>query len=124
MNRRSAAPRAASKMRPPSASTSSTSSTCSTVSIPAPHVACRTPGGAPVSTEISWPCKGTTVRNDPRSAMSSEEENKALVRRFYAEMDAGTLDAMDELVAEDYVDHTPPPFPGLDSGRAGLKQAF
>ena len=31
--------------------------------------------------------------------MSSEEENKALVRRFYAEMDAGNLDAMDELVA-------------------------
>jgi predicted ester cyclase len=56
--------------------------------------------------------------------MSSEEENKALVRRFYAEMDAGNLDAMDELVAEDYVDHNPPPFPGLDSGRAGLKQAF
>lgn len=40
--------------------------------------------------------------------MSSEEENKALVRRFYAEMDAGNLDAMDELVAEDYVDHNPP----------------
>ncbi|MDQ1601208.1 MAG: hypothetical protein QOD68_2682 [Actinomycetota bacterium] len=56
--------------------------------------------------------------------MSSEEENKALVRRFYAEMDAGNLDAMDDLVAEDYLDHNPPPFPGLDSGRAGLKQAF
>ena len=25
--------------------------------------------------------------------MTSEEENKALVRRFYAEMDAGNLDA-------------------------------
>jgi predicted SnoaL-like aldol condensation-catalyzing enzyme len=56
--------------------------------------------------------------------MSSEEENKALVRRFYAEMDAGNLDAMDDLVAEDYLDHNPPSFPGLDTGRAGLKQAF
>jgi predicted ester cyclase len=56
--------------------------------------------------------------------MSSQETNKALVRRFYAEMDAGNLEAMDELVAEDYLDHNPPPFPGLDSGRAGLKQAF
>jgi ketosteroid isomerase-like protein len=28
------------------------------------------------------------------------EENKALVRRFYAEIDAGNIDAMDELVAE------------------------
>jgi predicted ester cyclase len=31
---------------------------------------------------------------------------------------------MDELVAEDYLDHSPPPFPGLGSGREGLKQAF
>ena len=54
----------------------------------------------------------------------SVEENKALVRRFYAEIDAGNIDAMDELVAEDYIDHNPPPFPGLASGREGLKQAF
>ena len=50
--------------------------------------------------------------------------NKALIRRFYAEIDAGNIDAMDELVAEDYVDHNPPPFPGLPSGREGLKEAF
>ena len=54
----------------------------------------------------------------------SVEENKALVRRFYEEIDRGNLEAMDELVAEDYVDHSPPPFPGLGSGRAGLKRAF
>jgi predicted ester cyclase len=54
----------------------------------------------------------------------STEENKALVRRFYAEIDSGNLAAMDELVAEDYLDHTPPPFPGLPPGREGLKQAF
>jgi len=57
-------------------------------------------------------------------AMMTTEENKALVRRFYAEMDAGNIDAMDELVAEDYVDHNPPPFPGLPAGREGLKEAF
>ena len=54
----------------------------------------------------------------------SAEANKALVRRFYEEIDKGNLAAMDELVAEDYVDHSPPPFPGLASGRAGVKQAF
>ena len=54
----------------------------------------------------------------------SPEENKALVRRFYAEIDKGNIDAMDELVAEDYIDHNPPPFPGLAKGREGLKQAF
>jgi predicted ester cyclase len=52
------------------------------------------------------------------------EENKALVRRFYAEIDAGNIDAMDELVAENYIDHNPAPFPGLPAGRDGLKKAF
>ena len=52
------------------------------------------------------------------------EENKALVRRFYEEIDKGNVDAMDDLVAEDYLDHNPPPFPGLAPGREGLKQAF
>jgi ketosteroid isomerase-like protein len=41
----------------------------------------------------------------------SADDNKALVRRFYEEIDKGSLDAMDELVAEDYVNHHPPPFP-------------
>ncbi|MEU2120306.1 ester cyclase [Nocardia niwae] len=54
----------------------------------------------------------------------SLEANKALVRRFYQEIDAGDVDAMDDLVAEDYLDHSPPPFPGLGPGREGLKQAF
>lgn len=54
----------------------------------------------------------------------SIEANKALVRRFYEEIDKGNIEAMDELVAGDYVDHNPPPFPGLASGREGLKQAF
>ncbi len=54
----------------------------------------------------------------------SIDENKALVRRFFQEIDNGNLNAMDELVAEDYIDHSPPPFPGLASGREGIKQAF
>ena len=56
--------------------------------------------------------------------MSIEDDNKALVRRFYEEIDKGNLDAMDELVAEDYIDHNPPPLPGLAPGREGIKQAF
>jgi steroid delta-isomerase-like uncharacterized protein len=54
----------------------------------------------------------------------SIEVNKRLVRRFYAAIDKGDLEAMDELVAEDHLDHNPPPFPGLPGGREGLKQAF
>jgi predicted ester cyclase len=53
----------------------------------------------------------------------SAEENKALVRRFYQEIDRGNVEAMDELVAKDYIDHSPPPFP-LPPGREGLKEAF
>ena len=52
------------------------------------------------------------------------ENNKALVRRFYEAIDQGNLAAMDELVAENYVDHSRPPFPDLPLGRAGLKHAF
>ena len=49
--------------------------------------------------------------------MSSPAENKELVRRFYEEIDKANLAAMDELVAEDYLDHNPAPFPGLKRGR-------
>lgn len=52
------------------------------------------------------------------------EQTKAIVRRFYAEIDAGNLQALDELVAEDYLNHAPTPFPGLKAGREGLKQVF
>jgi len=56
--------------------------------------------------------------------MNLNEQNKALVRRFYEEIDKGNIGALDELVAENYIDHNPPPFPGLASGREGLKQIF
>jgi len=53
----------------------------------------------------------------------SAEENKALVRRFFAEIDKGNIEIVDELVDENYIDHNPPPFP-LPPGRAGVKEAF
>ena len=56
--------------------------------------------------------------------MGTQDENKAVVQRFYAEIDAGNLEAMDELVSADFVDHDPPPIPGLPPGLAGLKKAF
>lgn len=56
--------------------------------------------------------------------VTSPEQNKALVRRFYEEIDKGNISILDELVAADYVDHSPPPFPGLAPGREGVKQSF
>jgi predicted ester cyclase len=56
--------------------------------------------------------------------VSASDDNKALVRLFYHEIDKGNIDILDALVAEDYLDHNPPPFPGLAPGREGLKQSF
>jgi predicted ester cyclase len=50
-------------------------------------------------------------------------ENKELVRRFYEEIDKGNINAMDEMVAEDYLDHNPAPF-GFSPGLKGLKESF
>lgn len=49
------------------------------------------------------------------------EQNKALVRRWIAEIDKRNLDVADELVAADYIDHNPG-LPGTAPGREGLKQ--
>ena len=49
------------------------------------------------------------------------EANKATVQRFVNELFMkGNMDVVDELISDDYVDHTPPP--GLPSGKSGLKQ--
>jgi steroid delta-isomerase-like uncharacterized protein len=52
----------------------------------------------------------------------SAEENKALVRRWFAELDRRNLDAVDVFLAEDYLDYNPA-IPGLPPGREGVKQA-
>jgi len=52
----------------------------------------------------------------------STEENKALVRRWFAETDLGNDGIVDELCAPDYVDHSPP-LPGMGSGSAAVRQA-
>jgi ketosteroid isomerase-like protein len=52
--------------------------------------------------------------------VSAEEKNKALVRRFVQAQDQGDLDALDELLAPDFVDHNP--LPGQDLGREGYMQ--
>ena len=53
--------------------------------------------------------------------MSSEEEtNKALVRRFWEAIARGDLDAIDDMLAPDFVDHSL--LEGQVSGREGYKQ--
>ena len=50
------------------------------------------------------------------------EENKALVRRWFAEVDKGNEQIVDDLIAVDYIDHNPP-LPDMAPGREGVKQA-
>jgi steroid delta-isomerase-like uncharacterized protein len=52
----------------------------------------------------------------------STEENKALVRRWFAELDRRNFAIIDELIPEDYLDHNPP-LPDLPPGREGVRQA-
>src|SRR5919108_486480 len=52
----------------------------------------------------------------------STEENKALVRRWFAETDKGNDAIIDELCAPDYVDHSPP-LPGMGSGNDAVRKA-
>ena len=52
----------------------------------------------------------------------SPEENKAVVRRWFAETDKGNDAVVDELCAPDYVDHSPP-VPGVPAGSAGVHRA-
>src|ERR1041384_6446727 len=65
-----------------------------------------------------------TLLEFPGGRMTSADQNKALVRRFYAEIDKGNIAILDELVAENYMDHNPPPFPTSKTGRERLKEDF
>jgi len=49
------------------------------------------------------------------------EESKAVVLRWFAELDRGNLDVVEDLIAEDYVDHNPA-LPNLPAGREGVRQ--
>jgi steroid delta-isomerase-like uncharacterized protein len=51
------------------------------------------------------------------------DANKAIMRRFYAEVvNAGNLDLIDELLTDDFVEHEE--FPGITRDREGVKQFF
>lgn len=52
----------------------------------------------------------------------SAEENKALIRRWFSELDRRNLAIIDELLPVDYIDHNPP-LPDLPPGREGVWQA-
>jgi predicted ester cyclase len=52
----------------------------------------------------------------------SPEENKALVLRWFAELDKRNFSIIDELLPVDYIDHNPP-LPDMPPGREGVLRA-
>jgi steroid delta-isomerase-like uncharacterized protein len=50
------------------------------------------------------------------------DDAKALVYRFYDEINAGNLGVIDEVIADDFVEHEE--FPGISKDKAGVKQFF
>ncbi len=53
---------------------------------------------------------------------ASCDASKALTRQFFKRISAGDLSAVDELVADGYVEHEQ--VPGLVPGKAGVRQLF
>ena len=53
--------------------------------------------------------------------MNTIEKNKKIARRFYDEvMNEGKLNVIDELIADNYVEHEE--FPGIPNNKEGIKQ--
>jgi steroid delta-isomerase-like uncharacterized protein len=52
----------------------------------------------------------------------SAEENKTLVRHWFAQLDQRNFSVIDELLPDNYVDHNPP-LPDMPPGREGVWQA-
>jgi serine phosphatase RsbU (regulator of sigma subunit) len=68
------------------------------------------------------PTVGQTRVGKEEETPVSAEENKALVRRLCEAHDKGDLDALDELLASEFVDHSL--LPGQEPGREGYMQAI
>jgi serine phosphatase RsbU (regulator of sigma subunit)/predicted ester cyclase len=70
---------------------------------------------------VSTSRRRTWVSKEEEATVSAQEEqNKALVRRFWEAVSKGDLDAIDDLLAPEFVDHSS--FAGLEPGREDYKQ--
>lgn len=54
----------------------------------------------------------------------SPGDSKALVRKWLEGVDTGDVSVVDQFQVPKYQDHNPPPFPGLEPGIEGSRQAF
>jgi predicted ester cyclase len=56
------------------------------------------------------------------SAPTPPDDNKALVREWFAEVDKGDQADFNRFLAAEYVDHNPPPMPVTTSAREAVKE--
>ena len=52
------------------------------------------------------------------------EQNKDLVRHWFARIDTGNPAVVDEFLATDYADYNPPPYPTTNEGREAARDRF
>src|SRR5918994_5325068 len=64
---------------------------------------------------------GLGNNKEEEAPVSSEDNNKALARRFLEAFANGELDTLDELLAPEFINHSP--LPGQDPGREGYIQS-
>src|SRR5215203_5534213 len=76
------------------------------------------PGG--IILMVSTPRRETRVGKEEEAPMSKAEEDKALVRRFFEARVKPDLDALDKMLAPDFVSHTKL-LPGQPPDREGYK---
>jgi steroid delta-isomerase-like uncharacterized protein len=55
--------------------------------------------------------------------VSQQDDNKALVRRYFEAIDAGDPACIEAFLAPDYIEHAPP-HPGLPAGIEGARVGF
>ena len=81
--------------------------------IPSPHLPTTTPGEDVVRPE----------QQETSQAGEREQKNKALIRRYFEEIDAERdVAVLDEFLAPDFVDHSPSP--GFTPDFEGMRQSF
>jgi predicted ester cyclase len=70
--------------------------------------------------DVADPSEKTRFGKEQKAAVSAEENNMALVRRFLEARTHGDLDAMDEIMAPNFIDYTLAP--GRQPDREGYKR--
>lgn len=77
-------------------------------------------GVAPAPPNLPAPPKGTADRPEQLPAADPAR----IVARWWERIDRGGVPDVSAYLGDDYVDHNPPPVPGLSPGIAGAWQAF